>query len=340
MRFAVGYLILLLVLCSGRSALAQKIAVVVASDDVTIARRVEAELSALGFEVELVEEQPSVEPHTLRQLAASRRAVASLRASPSKTGIELWIADPNTGATAFEEVVTVETGRNDELLALRAVEVLRARLLKLGVVTKPAPSLSEPHESTTAWTDSSAVSSPEPRTGPPLLWADLGVAYIHQPGALTNYESLRLGLVFSPLQRWSLAGFALIPLQQAQVSSDVGEASIRANLFALAADGHWSQAWFRSSLGAGVALALLDVEGRADYPFEGQRDRLLSGLPFVRTGIAAALAERLLLHAELLAGLSMPRTIIRLGQEENASWGRPLVAGTLSLQLGVINGAR
>ena len=326
-------------LCAGRSALAQKIAVAVASDDLRIAGRVNAELSALGFEVELIEEAPSIEPQTLRQLAASRGAVAGLRASPSKTGIELWVADPNTGGTAFEEVVTVETGRNDELLALRAVEVLRARLLKLGVVTRPAPAPVEPAPNPNPLRDSPPVNTPEP-LAEPLLWADLGVAYVHQPGALTNYESLRIGIVVSPFPRWSLSAFGVLPLQETQVSSEVGSASMDATLFALAADGHLSEAWFRGSLGAGAALAMLDVQGRADYPFQGQRERLFSSLPFVRAGVAAALAQRLMLSAEVLAGLSIPGTIIRLDREETASWGRPLVMGTLSLQLGVLSQAR
>src|SRR5688572_3122807 len=120
------------------SAMAQKIAVARTAGDQRITNRVNAELSALGFDVELVPETRSTEPRSLRQIAVEHGAVAGLRASPSKTGIELWIVNPNTGDTAYEEVVTVKS-RNDELLALRSVEVLRARLLKLGVLSSAPP---------------------------------------------------------------------------------------------------------------------------------------------------------------------------------------------------------
>ena len=317
------------------SAMAQKIAVARTAGDQRITNRVNAELTALGFEVELVPETRSTEPSSLRQIVTEHGAVAGLRASPSKTGIELWIVNPATGATAYEEVVTIQTGRNDELLALRSVEVLRARLLKLGVLSS-APPASVPiaHE------PAAPIEPPSPPPPPPpraqLLTADLGMAYTLETSALSNYASARFGLTLSPTPIFSLSSFAMIPVEESDVSKNEGTASVNATLFGLGGDAHLHWGQLGASLGAGAALAVLSVTGQAEPPYQGRHDRLLAAAPFIRMSGSARVADWLGLNLELLAGLAIPPTVVRVDQQDAAEWGRPLLTASLTLQLGVL----
>jgi hypothetical protein len=298
---------------------------------------VNAELSALGFEVELVADASSTEPRGLREIALEHGAVAGMRAAPSKTGIELWIANPNTGATAYEEVVTVAS-RNDELLALRSVEVLRARLLKLGVLSStPAPTAAdEPPAEPTSPPVAHPRPLPLPTIGMQLLSADVGASYTIEPSALSNHQAARLGLTLAPAAWWSASTFAMLPLRASEVTGSAGMARVNATLLALAGDLHLRRARLRLSLGTGAALAFLGISGEAEPPYQAEHDRLLAAVPFVRVGASAAVAERLVLGLEFLAGLAAPPTVVRLDREEVAEWGRPVLSASFTVQIGIL----
>lgn len=336
MRRAVCFFLFCVTLVWAAAAAAQKVAIARTPGDRRITNRVNAELSALGFEVELVAEKSSTEPRSLREIALEHGAVAGLRASPSKTGIELWIVNPSTGATAYEEVVTVAS-RNDELLALRSVEVLRARLLKLGVLSgaPPPPAADEPSVETVT---PLAPPRPAPRRliGLQLLSADVGASYTIEPSALSNYESARVGLTLAPAAWWSASTFAMLPLRASEVTASEGMARVNATLLALGGDVHLRHARLRASFGAGAALAFLDVSGEADPPYQAQDDRLLAAVPFLRVGGSAAVAERLALGLEFLAGVAAPPSVVRLDLDEVAEWGRPLLSASFTVQIGIL----
>ncbi len=335
MRRAVCFFLFFVTLVWAATAAAQKVAIARTPGDRRITHRVKAELSALGFEVTLVAEASSTEPRGLREIALAHAAVAAMRASPSKTGIELWVVNPSTGATAYEEVVTVAS-RNDELLALRSVEVLRARLLKLGVLSGvPAPPSAEPPPGTVE-----PVAPPRPAPlpiiGVQLLSADVGASYTIEPSALSNYQSARLGLTLAPAAWWSASTFAMLPLRASEATASEGTARVNATLLALAGDLHLRRARLRLSFGAGAALAFLGVSGEAEPPYQAERDRLLAGVPFARLGGSAAVAERLVLGLELLAGLAVPPSVVRVDRDALAEWGRPLLSASFTVQVGIL----
>lgn len=339
MRRAVCFVLICVTLLWAATALAQKVAIARTPGDRRIASRVNAELRALGFEVELVSETSSTEPRGLRDIALDRGAVAALRASPSKTGIELWIANPNTGTTAYEEVVTV-TSRNDELLALRSVEVLRARLLKLGVLSGAPPPPTAADEAAaplvTRAPESASKSAPSPAIGLQLLSADAGVSYTIEPSALSNYESARLGLTLAPSAWWSISTFGMLPLRESKVAASEGLARVNATLLALASDVHLRRSRLKVSFGAGAALTFLDVSGEAEPPYQAEDHRLRAAVPFLRVGASAAVADRLGLGLEFLAGLTLPPSVVRIDSNEVADWGRPLLSASLTVQIGIL----
>lgn len=331
MRFALFIACLLLSLGNYRLASAQEIAFARTPGDQKIAGRLNAELGALGLNVKQVITSGD-SPTTLKQIAHSAGAVAALRASPSKTGIELWVLDPRTGGTAFEEVVTLDKGRNDELLALRAVEVLRARLLRVGVAA-------ETHE--------------EPPPAPPpipeivdtrpilvtrhaLLSLDVHGGFSHHLNDIGGVPVALLGLTVSPTERWSWTAMAMPPLGSTTLENDLGSAEVTTTLLGFGTDYVILPGQLGLSAGAGGTLAIVAIRGTAaSSPYLGRKDRIITGLPFVRTEGFLQLAQDLSLRLGLLAGLSTPPTVIRFDGREVAPWARPLVMVTLGVRAGV-----
>ena len=171
-----------------------------------------------------------------------------------------------------------------------------------------------------------------------VLWADLGLSYTVDPTRLSNYESARLGLSLSPSRYWSVSAFSELPIRKSELVDATGTVRLNVTLLALAADGTLRYDRLQGSLGAGAAIAFLGVSGepsRNDYV--GQRERLNAAMPFLRLGGAAMVADRVLLRLELLTGMALPTTILRLNAEQAATWGQPFVMGTLALQLGILS---
>lgn len=132
-RAAVTTLFILVVTLFTAVAHAEKILLVDDADTRPVGVRLRAELVSLGFEVELAL-APEVEPSraSLEQAAREAGAVAALRVRASRAGVEVWVMDRVTSKTVLREVVF--TGGDDEgLVAVRAVELLRASLLEVAL---------------------------------------------------------------------------------------------------------------------------------------------------------------------------------------------------------------
>lgn len=132
-RAAVTTLFILVVTLFTAVAHAEKILLVDDADTRPVGVRLRAELVSLGFEVELAP-APEVEPSraSLEQAAREAGAVAALRVRASRAGVEVWVMDRVTSKTVLREVVF--TGGDDEgLVAVRAVELLRASLLEVAL---------------------------------------------------------------------------------------------------------------------------------------------------------------------------------------------------------------
>lgn len=331
MRLALFVTCIFFVLGQHRLASAQEIAVARTPGDQRIAGRLNAELGALGLSVKQVITQSGDSPTTLKQIARDAGAVAALRASPSKTGIELWVLDPRTGGTAFEEVVTLDTGRNDELLALRAVEVLRARLLRVGVAAEtheqpeplepPAPQLVD--------------RVPAAPPGHALLAVDVHGGYAHHLNDIGGATTALLGLTVAPTPRWSGSAMVLPAVESSTLEAEEGSAEVTSTLLGFGADYLILPGRIGLSAGAGGTLGIITIRGAASYPYLGRKDRIITGLPFIRTEGLLMMANNLSLRLGVMAGLATPPTVIRFDGREVASWGQPLVLATLGIRAGV-----
>lgn len=303
------------------------IALVRSRGDHVIAMRLAAELDALGYRVVEVAGLDAARP--LTELAARGEADALLRAAPSRTGIELVIVvrRPAAGAARMvEDLVSVGRRRHDDLLALRAVEALRARLLEMGVVSPESFGVPEvtPLEEAEWFPGSSEPASTEARPVP-LLWLELAPTF-GGDFEIGMAPRAQLALRLEPTDVWSIGvigNFALRP-QDVSVESATAAATAAATAewFGAAVDARLMDTSWVVDLGVGAALVRLRADGRAESPYEGRSPTALTTLPFLRLGVHPELSSVLRLRVESLVGFAAPRAIIGLADEE-LRWGAP-----------------
>lgn len=311
------------------------IALVRSRGDQVIALRLAAELDALGYLV--VEITGPAATRALVDLARIHDVDAFLRPTPSRTGIELLVLMPpgpdaqRPEAGMLEDVVSVGRRRHDDLLALRAVETLRARLLEVGLIAPPEVF------------EASEVAELEPEPGPleptksesvdPWMWIELAPSY----GGNTEMgfgPRMQVALRAEPTSVWSVSVLGNFALTSREVRRSVGEAEVTAHWLALATDVRLVQSAWAWDVGAGVGAVRLFVDGSAETPFEGRSTAVTTSLPFVRTAVHPELSPLLRLRLEVLAGWAMPRTVVGF-LDQDAPWGRPELQASLVVSTAV-----
>lgn len=103
-------------------------------------RRLVGELRSRGFEVVVRDATGAPDPVYLFALGAELQAVAVLALVSSERGVAIWVVDRITDKTVMRQLVGSE-GDDPDVVARRAVEVLRASLLEVLVV--PPETLAE-----------------------------------------------------------------------------------------------------------------------------------------------------------------------------------------------------
>ncbi len=101
--------------------------------------RLRGELTMHGFEVEIQTAEDAVSPENLAQRAESGKAVASVSfvRNEAYTTADIKISDRVTGKTSIRTIATPAGTDAASLLALRAVELLRASLREFGSQSGP-----------------------------------------------------------------------------------------------------------------------------------------------------------------------------------------------------------
>jgi hypothetical protein len=308
-----------------------RVLVVRSPGDAAVSGRMIAELAALGFDVSEVVDPTPEQP--LVEVAQTSGAVAAVRATPSERRVELWVVDPSTQATAFEETVSID-GRPD-VLAVHAVEVLRARLVKVGLAEPPPPSRAVEHPPTPE--HRAAEPAPEPRSGDvPLVWLGIGPAVQLSAGGLGPIPSAILDIRAAPLASLSLLGFVTLPLTSARVESVEGSADLEPALAGLVAEMQTSGKRWTLALGAGAGVLWVDMRGaNATEDYVARSDRVTGVAGFGDVAVCRSLLDGLSTCADLWFGSAMPRVAVRFGDREVATWGRPFGMASLRLEIAV-----
>lgn len=287
--------------------------------------RLRAELAVAGFDLRLAEGgawPPSRD--RMEQVARREAAVAALALVPDDghAATEIWVVDRVTGKTVVRVFGAPPPGHGDEadLLAVSAVETLRATLMEINVVPRQAQGEIAPPPAVRALVapDSGRFAA---RLAPAVVFSRGGVGAVWQ---------LALGatMALAPRVRVGLEG--LLPLTGANVSGPEGTAEVRLWLAgpfvetSLVAPGRGVDI----RLAVGAWAALVHMRGNASAPYTGTTAEVASVAPHVDVVVGWSVARRLAVGARFAAAIAAPGVTVRFPGRDAATWGRPLGVAT------------
>ncbi|WP_437945527.1 hypothetical protein WME98_32070 [Sorangium sp. So ce296] len=300
--------------------------------------RIHGELVADGFDVELLGSQSASAPRPAmddaEQLAGSA-ALIGLFLAPDGQAAELWVVDPRTDKTLVRRIDTRGEAPEHiaEVLAVRAVELLRASLLELRMSSRrsAAPAAAPPPSEASR----QAPRRAEPPLDPPrrTMWGvELGGGLLASPGgigpALLGVARLRVAPLAPMEARLSLAGLGTAP----RVAGPQGSATVqqRFGLVELAAL-PWPELRLRPRFSAGLGVLHVAVDGEASWPYRGVHSARWAFAADAGAGVELGIVPRLDVVVEAHALVAHPYPVVRFVETEAARVARPALLGSLSL---------
>ncbi|MCC6217153.1 MAG: hypothetical protein IT376_20005 [Polyangiaceae bacterium] len=361
-RAAVAALALGLLLAAGRRA-ELEILITVDADVPELVGRLRAELEHLGFRV-------TIGPTARAPLEDQARAAgvdAALRVTPDRRGVEVWAVNTESRASALREVVLPAGEADPGVVAVRAVELVRAAFLELDVEL-PAPDRAEPRDDAGADDDGERPSPPlaasaapdaapvvpvpatrsaapgaEGRAAParrveraePVAALGAGPAVVVSGGGvppagqLALAGRLRLG---DHAALGAVLGYAIVG---GTLRGSEGSAEPRAHVAGLdlAYRGALGGRWVLRA-GVGAAGLWLQVRGAAVAPYESRAAATLVALPYGVAGVEAWPWASLGIAADVRAGVPVPDPDVHFADRVVATWGAPVVVAGVALVAG------
>jgi hypothetical protein len=304
-------------------ALGYTVAVVANPSREPLVARLRAELGDLGFHVEEVPAE--LGPDALDALTDGTHFLALVRIDETGQAIEFRIRTPDSGELVRDRVPL--RPRRADVAAVATVELLRARLIKLGILRAPTPAPAPP-----------PAPLPPPRTPPPASFAtwtgDVSAGVWYSAGGFGPSPALVFGLRAHP-KRWLAVGaLGAFEPQASEFSASEGDVRSRATLLGVITDFGVGVGRARLELGAGVALSMLSLSGEAGSPFAGRVTHSYGVAPVARAKLGIRLTGPVSLHTEVLGGVSSPRVAVRFADRTVAHWGRPLGLALIGLEIG------
>lgn len=300
--------------------------------------RIRDELSADRFRVVWANSDTTREP------GAGTESTATL-AEPDTT--VMLLGDPGTGQaelcvtrrakgraiTRRATVVVDEPDKMPEVLASRALELLRATALEFSLAVERAPPTNTyltqpPRESSPLRPFPSARTTNASR-----VFVDMGLGLWKSvkgpPPAVTPIGRLGLRLSESSQMRLSIAGLGSRPLVQSEYGTATVSQTTALLEFALS-PGLDQRLYPLLSLGGGILHVA--VAGSGVEPYEGLSARQWSALFDAGGGIAVAIGSRFFLGSEVHAFVASPHPVVRFVDKAEAVIAAPGVVFSLSLR--------
>lgn len=314
------------------------------------------ELIALGVTVEV----SSADAQDPARLAAARGVRAVVRVAPSRRAIELWV-DSAPGVTAIKE----QPGDSGAAaLSLRAVELLRGRLLPVERPASPPAPPAPPAPSPNAGVSvggalpgppartpvgleeilpiprEPASDRPEPATERPWLTLHIAPGVVAHPGSgIAAAGSAVSGIRWMFNDRVGADLMVLAPVMSGVLVSSEGQARLSAVLVGAGAWLHLADLTptITTGAGLGVAAGFLSYHGQPDTPrVQALEGTVPYGLPYARWAVAWKVLPPLSLRADVLAGVATRRMAIRVaGRDSDEIFGRPLLSFSLGLEVAI-----
>ena len=300
--------------------------------------RIRDELAADRFRVVLAESGAVSEPGTVIENPARSGddgTTLALFGDPQAGEAELSIVRRAAGRTAvrWATVVIDDPDRMEDVLAARALELLRATALELSIGNTRAPPPQKPPEPGPPV----EVRSPAPAAvvrEAPTVMATMGVAIWSglegPPAAVMPVGRIGVRLTDWAWARVSAAGLGSRPrVDAASGSATVSQNVALAELAVVFRPGRRLQPML--SLGAGV----LDVAvvGTGTAPYEGREPQRWSAAFDAGAGVALAVWSRASLVTEVHGLIASPHPVVRFANTPAATIGYPSLIYTLALQV-------
>jgi hypothetical protein len=235
-RWALGIAVALLATLTVQNAWAQRVVLLrpVRSDAVLTDafNRLQAELKLQLFEVVVIDSSGADPIKSTATAAHEQNALAavSLRQQNNGASAELCIVDRATGKTSLRSLALENVQDAPSVLAIRAVDLLRASLREFAPAEAPAPEIGgverqAPAEvrKVRAW-----ASPTRHRTS-----ARLGVAMLDTSAEITNAYGIDLAVDYDPTPRVRVGLWLMGPLIGARFHSPLGTANLRQEMAAL-----------------------------------------------------------------------------------------------------------
>ena len=307
--------------------------------------RVREELAAGGFDVSISEFGAGVEALWMVDAPGPRDgsiATITLIGNPEDGPAELWIVDGVPWGRGVVRRLLVPAGattHDDEVLAVRALEFLRASALELarGAPAAPAAASANPSAASSSPVTVAAQAAPP---AAPVVAAGERVPLSFEIGLALLDGSRALGPAFLPVARlraeWlslletrvTLAGFGTHP----RVTSAEGTAMVgyAAGLFELRAAFRHGRV-VRPAIGVGGGVLMVSVDGDGNWPYEGLHQQRWVGLFDIGAGLTARLGRRISAAVELHGQLAAPYPTLRFSGDEAARIARPALFSSVTL---------
>lgn len=294
--------------------------------------RIREELTAGGFEVSVVDPGPLADPVSIAATMQRQQgtiATIALLGDPDRPGAELWILD-RIGSTADVRRIPAPTDDPDhlpEVLAIRAIEVLKASALKVLVETsRPVPEAPPPV----------VVARTEPPPRPPETMGTFGleaglsaIQCVRGPGpAVVPLGRVRAALNDSISARLTLAGLGTRP----RIETVIGSTSI-AQSFGLAelAIAFRRSARWRPTLSLGAGALYVQSEGQGIFPYRGLQETRWAAALDAGGGLLASVGPALSLGFEIHALVAFPHPSVRFYDVETEPVGFPSILAALTM---------
>ncbi|HEX2873946.1 MAG TPA: hypothetical protein VHP33_21975 [Polyangiaceae bacterium] len=291
--------------------------------------RLRAELQLQDFEVEVLEvDERKLSPDELESAAQQADAFAgiTLNRIGSSATADVSIADRVTGKITVRRLAISAGKDSPGILAVRAVDLLRASLRELPVDERPPPDVigvgSKPApEAVRAFTQAE----------PARFQVSAAAVTLGSLREVSNGYGASVGFWYRPTERLQLGFLVVGPLVGARYRSPNGDAVVRQELGQLRAGFNLlgpGVLELGPVLGAGVYHLLAQGDVRA--PFTGQSAAVWS---FAASGGLEArlrLTETLSLGASLQGLLLTPRPVVAV-DSASEELGQPLLLATLGL---------
>jgi hypothetical protein len=328
-----------------RAAPAERVALGGSGPDAQLTRQLRVELAALGFEVVMIDDLGKVDLSAeVLKLTRDEDLLAVIRASSDGSRLEVWAADAEAGIYVTRGIDLVRSGGSPRIIALRAVELLRAGLREIEarrqLAKLPPPSLPPAPERPPVplapppapTTTSDVARRPAMPAARYALGASAGM--LASAGGVPNTITVAPSAEIWITSDWGLVARGFLPLQSSSVSTAKGSADVGVFLGMAGVayrlrppPGKWQ---FQVEAGGGGAL--LRTEGSARANLVGTTDVATSPTAYASLGLSYEIVPEIALAAAFFVGATFPRATIEFAKEPVAHWGAPYGAGAIGAE--------